>query len=145
MPQPHIRRVVLTDAAGLAPLLEQLGYPATPADIAMRLARVAQNTDAAAWVATDADATPIGLVTGHVIWSYASNTPNVQLTALVVSSRSRGTGVGRQLVATIEEWARRIGAGRVDVASAQHRDDAHAFYLALGYAEAGKRFRRSLA
>jgi GNAT superfamily N-acetyltransferase len=73
-----------------------------------------------------------------------SNGASAQLTSLVVSSEARGTGVGRQLVAHFEVWARGRGAKRVVVTSALYRDDAHAFYPAIGYSETGKRFGKPL-
>lgn len=143
MPQPHIRPVVATDAAALAPLMGELGYPSTAEEIRERLARNAQQHESEAWVAVHDGAT-VGFAAGLMVWSYVSNGASAQLMSLVVASRARGMGVGRQLVAHFEEWARDRGATRVVVTSAMHRDDAHAFYPAIGYAETGKRFGRPL-
>jgi GNAT superfamily N-acetyltransferase len=143
MPQPHIRPVVVADAAGLAPLMGELGYPSTAEEIERRLDRNARQRESEAWVAVH-DGAIVGFAAGLMLWSYVSNGASAQLTSLVVASRARGTGVGRQLVAHFEEWARDRRAIRVVVTSALHRDDAHAFYPAIGNAETGKRFGKPL-
>lgn len=143
MPELHIRPVVIADATALAPLMGQLGYPSTADEIERRLARNAGQHESEAWVAVH-DGSTVGFAAGLILWSYVSNGASAQLTSLVVASRARGMGVGRQLVAHFEEWARAHGATRVVVTSALHRDDAHAFYPAIGYPETGKRFGKSL-
>ena len=67
----------------------------------------------------------------------------VQTCALPISTFQRG-GVGRALVADAEAWARAAGAVRIEVTSNQRRLGAHAFYLALGYADSSKRFIKDL-
>ena len=143
MPQLHIRPVTMTDAAALAHLMGELGYPSTAEEIERRLARNAQQHESDAWVAVR-DGVSVGFAAGLLLWSYVSNGASAQLTSLVVASTARGMGVGRQLVAHFEEWARDRGATRVVVTSALHRDDAHAFYPAIGYPETGKRFGKPL-
>jgi GNAT superfamily N-acetyltransferase len=143
MPQLHIRPVVVADAAVLAPLMGELGYPATADDVERRLVRNDERPDCDAWVAVHDGAT-VGFAAGLMLWSYVSNGASAQLTSLVVASGARGMGVGRRLVAHFEDWARDRGATRVIVTSALHRDDAHAFYPAIGYAETGKRFGKPL-
>lgn len=143
MKAPLIRPVRVTDAAALVPLMGELGYPSTTEEIEYRLARNAQQHESEAWVA-ERDRVIVGFAAGLLLWSYVSTAATAQLTSLIVSSEARGTGVGRQLVAHFEVWARGRGAKRVVVTSALHRDDAHAFYPAVGYTETGKRFGRPL-
>ncbi|MDQ0577147.1 GNAT family N-acetyltransferase [Agromyces albus] len=138
-----IRPVRVTDAAALVPLMGELGYPSTTEEIEYRLARNAHQHESEAWVAVH-DGAVVGFAAGLILWSYVSNGASAQLTSLVVSSETRGTGVGRQLVAHFEVWARGRGAKRVVVTSALYRDDAHAFYPAIGYPETGKRFGKPL-
>jgi len=52
---------------------------------------------------------------------------------LVVESRYRGQGVGRQLLAQISELARERGCRRVELDSAFHRKQAHEFYERHGF------------
>ncbi len=66
------------------------------------------------------------------------------LTTVVVAHDYRHLGIGRQLVAESEAWARRHGAERVSLTSGQRREDAHAFYIAAGYEHTGIRLTKKL-
>ncbi len=57
-------------------------------------------------------------------------------------TRVRGSGAGRALVAAAEDLASRWGCVAVEVTSARHRADAHAFYAAVGFADACGRSAR---
>ena len=58
-----------------------------------------------------------------------------EIGGLVVSSKARGRGVGRQLVARAEHWALKRGLKIVVVRSRIDREAAHRFYLREGYAQ----------
>ncbi|MEV0950805.1 GNAT family N-acetyltransferase [Promicromonospora sp. NPDC050249] len=144
----HIRRALPVDAPAIAPLLGQLGYPSTAEDVAARFARLAGSENDVAWLAVDpggddAEAV-IGFGAGHLFWPYELDAPLAELTALVVAESNRGTGAGRALVTTFEEWATAAGAVRATVSSAVRRTGAHAFYERLGYEQLSKKFDKRL-
>ena len=60
---------------------------------------------------------------------------------LAVAACCRRQGVGRQLLAAAEEWARHIGAHGMRLVSGSERVGAHAFYEACGYA--GRKTQRN--
>ena len=68
----------------------------------------------------------------------------LRLTALAVLPSQRGQGLARALVGELERWGREQGCVVVEVTSAEHREDAHAAYRALGFEEASRRFMRRL-
>jgi GNAT superfamily N-acetyltransferase len=70
--------------------------------------------------------------------------PVGRLIVLVVGEHARGRGVGRALVAHVEERARREGCVQLDLSSSERRDDAHAFYRRLGFADVSRRFVKDL-
>jgi GNAT superfamily N-acetyltransferase len=144
----HIRRALPVDAPAIAPLLGQLGYPSTAEDVAARFARVAGSETDEAWLAVDPDEADaeavIGFAAGHLYWPYELDAPLSTLTALVVAESNRGSGAGRALVATFEEWATAAGAVRATVSSAVRRTGAHAFYERLGYEQRSRKFDKSL-
>lgn len=138
----EIRPATAGDAAALAVLLGELGYPADAAQTAARLARLAQDPRTATFVAVRGT-NVAGLATVHAHDALNRDEPAVQLTLLVVAATARGSGAGRTLVAAAEAWAERQGAQRLVVTTAVHRAGAHAFYERLGYTQTGKRYTRT--
>ena len=127
-----IRPATAVDAAAIAALSTQLGYPATEEAILARFdaleARgttailVAEQTGSVAgWIAVRDD---LSLESG----------PFAEIAGLVVDEASRGRKIGATLVAAAEAWARERGHGRMRVRSNVLRQPAHRFYERLGYA-----------
>ena len=148
-PEMLIRHVRPEDAGSVAALLGELGYPTSAADVEARLARLAPSDNDSAWVLVDQDRShhagnTVGFVAGHVFWPYELDQPVAEVTALVVSPTHRSAGAGRSLVTTVEDWATALGCCRVSVASAFHRDVAHAFYNRLGYRQLARKFEKGL-
>ena len=56
-----------------------------------------------------------------------------EILGLVVAPEVRGRGVGRQLVAAVEEWAAERGLGQLSVRSNIVRIESHPFYERLGF------------
>jgi GNAT superfamily N-acetyltransferase len=131
------------DCDDLGELLTQLGYPCKPSDIPSRVAKFADNADVLLTVA-EHQKRVVGVVTGHVIHAIHKSEPVAMLTALVVLERARGTGIGRLLVAHVEQWARSHGARAISLTSALRRTGAHEFYRKLGYEHTGVRLAKSL-
>jgi GNAT superfamily N-acetyltransferase len=139
-----IRDVTAGDAAEVAALLSELGYP-VPADaIPSRLEQV-HDEDGAAFVAIGDAGEALGVIVlaAHAVLHAAG--PVAMITALVVSTAARGQGVGRALVDRAKYWARARGCGRLIVTSGEQRADAHAFYPACGLPYTGRRFGVTLA
>jgi len=143
--QVIIRRARQTDAARIAALSGQLGYPTTAKRMAARLKRVLGTKDGALFVAeTKQD--------GLVGWVHVSETPlveverRVEINGLVVEEKVRSRGAGGRLLEAAENWARKSGSAGVSVRSNVIRDRAHAFYLRHGYEhyKTQKAFRKAL-
>ncbi|WP_421724724.1 GNAT family N-acetyltransferase [Bauldia sp.] len=131
------------DASDMAALMTALGYPASPDQMAVRLARLTDRADHQTLIATDGGQV-VGMVAGYLVPGLHDDAPVGQIISLVVSETVRGRGVGRQLAAAIETWFRTAGVSRVSVTSHLRRKDAHAFYQGIGYAQTGLRFGRTL-
>ena len=127
-----IRRARRTDAAQIAELSGQLGYPTTVKEMAARLKRALRAKNGACFVAE----TPQGGVIG---WVHASVTPllevecRAEVNALVVDGKRRSRGAGGSLLGAAEEWARKMGCAGMSVRSNVIRERAHGFYLRRGY------------
>src|SRR5450432_1814204 len=121
-----------SDAAEIACLTTELGYPATVEQTAARLALILHLANRFVAVAAGAD--------GHLLSCIAAEhrlllscDPKAELTGLVVGSDARRRGVGRALVSAAEEWAMRRGLTGISVRSNAARSESHPFYEHLGY------------
>ena len=67
-----------------------------------------------------------------------------RITAIAVADTEQRRGIGKRLLREAEQRARAAGAARVELTSAMHREDAHAFYRACGYEDSAVRFLKRL-
>ncbi len=140
-----IRRARQADAARIAALSGQLGYPATTKQMAARLKRALGTKDGACFVAETVKDGVIG-------WVYVSVTPllevarRAEVNGLVVDEKVRSLGAGGRLLEAAEKWARKMGCAGMSVRSNVIRDRAHGFYLRRGYEhyKTQKAFRKKL-
>jgi GNAT superfamily N-acetyltransferase len=72
--------------------------------------------------------------------------PEAVVQALVVDQAVRGSGVGKIVMAAAEAWVKDRGFVSVALASNVTRDEAHAFYEAIGFQRAATShlFRKAL-
>jgi GNAT superfamily N-acetyltransferase len=131
-PALAIRPAEPADAAALTVLYSELGYPASPKDIEERLRAVLRNGDHALFVADDGAGAIAGCVHGSVL-PILENDLTLQIFAMVVSEKHRREGIGRRLVAAVEDWGRSRGCAVSYLRCNIKREPAHAFWAAVGY------------
>ena len=136
-----IRDAIIEDAAVIASLLGELGYPSQPDGVRERLARLLARDDSRVFVA-EQEAKVLGVLGLHRMPVVTSISDIAMIIALVVTERARRSGVGRLLVARAEDEARVWRCGRIMVTSAERRAEAHTFYQRLGYDYTGRRFAK---
>ena len=122
------------DAARVAELAGELGYPSTAAQMAARKAVLDREGRHGLIVAEAED----GAVVGWIIVSQMCSLeldPHAEVKGLVVAETARSRGVGRTLMAAGEAWARERSLGEVVLRSNVIRERAHAFYTSIGYDE----------
>jgi len=139
----RVRTAMPGDAAEIASLITLLGYPCTPDEARDRMQAVAADPDQALLVA-DRHGDLCGLLGLDLMYYLPLGARTCRITALVVATAHQGEGVGRELLQAAETWARQSGAARVEVTSAAHRNEAHAFYRACGYEDGSMRFVKRL-
>jgi GNAT superfamily N-acetyltransferase len=127
-----IRPVTVADAAAVAELSEQLGYPVAVAAVAARLARLADREDQVVFAALDEHGRVAGWIHGAA-QDLVEAERRCEILGLVVDQRQRRAGLGRRLVVEVESWAAERGLGEMSVRSNLARAESHAFYQALGY------------
>lgn len=133
------------DAPAIARLLDQLGYPTTPAAMRRRLGPILARPDYRTFVA-EAGGDVVGFIGACLVPSYELDDAYVRVLDLAVDESSRGAGIGSALLTAAEAWARQEGA-RVVVVNTREDDGAagaSSFYEARGYRRTGARYGKVL-
>jgi GNAT superfamily N-acetyltransferase len=131
MSSAHVRRAQIADAAEMARLAGELGYPMSPEEMIRRLAVLLPNERHYVAVAASGD--------GLVGWMHVEHRSSLEggdraeLMGLVVDSTARRRGLGRALVDVAESWTLAHGLRSLTVRSNAARDLSHPFYESLGY------------
>lgn len=121
------------DAAAVAILATQLGYPSQPDEAERRLRALAERSDHLVLVAESNE----GAV---VAWCHVGGRPSVEtepfaeILGLVVDESLRGQGIGETLVEAATQWAAGNGYRTIRVRSNVVRERTHRFYERLGFA-----------
>ncbi len=139
----EVRTARVEDAAELAALVGELGYPTTSDVIARRVEALARSNEAV--LVAVRGGRLVAFVTVHVMPVLHRPTAVGRMSALCVTESERGHGVGRLLVAAAERHVLERGCALIEVTSNKNRPDAHAFYQRLGYAITSHRFGKVLA
>lgn len=139
-----IRRAQLEDAKHISGLLEELGYPQTTAFVKEKLIAIAKH-DLDVVLVAESGGQIIGTAHLHIAEMVHEKGKLGRVMALVVTGKSRWSGVGKKLMATAESMAKDAGCSTMEVTSAIHREPAREFYECLGYREKRRRFVKSLA
>jgi GNAT superfamily N-acetyltransferase len=128
-----IRHATLEDAAAIAALITELGYPCDESEMRSRLEPLVASTEELVAVALDAESAVAGVI--HVSSIRSLEAPlHAEIRALVVTGKQRSAGTGAALVAAGEAWARARAFPRIRVRSRTERERARRFYEREGYA-----------
>ena len=138
-----IRSAESPDAADIALLLGQLGYPTEVAEASRRLQEVsASDADQILVAESGREVTAVASI--HFMAYFHRGERLCKIVAFVVKAGYRGQGIGSALLARIENMARERGCQRMELTSATGRQEAHAFYEGKGYYKAGYKFYKPL-
>ena len=140
-----IRRAKAADAARIAVLSGQLGYPTTTREMSARLRQALKERNGACFVAETREHGVIG-------WVHVGVTPlleverRAEVNGLVVDEQVRSQGAGWLLLEAAERWARKARCAAMSVRSNVIRNRAHGFYERHGYEhyKTQKAFRKRL-
>lgn len=142
--EPVIRRARPGDAAAVAALLADLGYPGNDADAVRRRLAMWEREESGAVLVAENEARVVGTVAVAAVPYLEREGRCGRIVALVTSAGCRGRGIGRRLVEAAERTAADLGCVRMEVTSARHRAESHPFYRGLGYEDSGDRSVRYL-
>ena len=142
MNEVTFRSATMDDAASIARLVTQLGYPTERTDMEQRL-RAFSHADYMTIVA-EMSGQAVGLVGAYVGYALELNSRHAYLTGLVVDEGNRRQRIGRLLMEQIEGLLKERGVSTVSLTSGNHRSDAHEFYKSSGDQMTGLRFAKRL-
>jgi GNAT superfamily N-acetyltransferase len=116
----------------MAELAQQLGYASTADDIAARIVPMRDSPEYGMFVAESAGGKIAGWI-AMFVYRCVEADARVEVSGLVVDSRVRSQGVGKQLLERAEQWAREKGCRTIGLRTNVIRERAHAFYERRGY------------
>ena len=126
-----LRAITSEDVPNAVPLLAQLGYEMSLAEMAQRVEAVS-STPGHLLLVAEIERRVAGLL--HAFVRPAIENPREAVVqALVVDAACRREGVGRALMAAAERWGMEHDCRSVVLSSNITRTPAHAFYKQLGY------------
>jgi GNAT superfamily N-acetyltransferase len=139
-----IRRAKKNDAAAVADLLTQLGYPTSAKEMSKRFMSILADRNFGTFVAVS-DGRICGMIGLNICRSYEHNDRGGRILGLVIDRSFRRLGIARNLIERAEEFFRENKINRVAVNTHVKRKDAHKFYAALGFTRNGFRFVKELS
>jgi N-acetylglutamate synthase-like GNAT family acetyltransferase len=129
----RLRGARLDDAAALADLVTQLGYPSQPEQVVARLTALLP-ADQGLLVA-EVNGAVVGMV--HVNrWANLVVDDTAEIAALIVGNEWRSQGIGHALLGAAEDWAKQRGCSTLQVRTNIVRQRAHEFYFQNGFRQA---------
>jgi len=130
----RIRQASRQDAAAVSRMMNDLGYSIEIAAVERKLSDSQDDAGNFVFVAVVNGAT-VGVLSVHAMPLLHAEGLFATITSLFVAPDYRRQGIGSQLLAHAEAFALRLGCISINVASAHHRADAHAFYQAIGFTQ----------
>ena len=128
----EIRRAHPSDAAEMARLSGELGYPISVEEMRAALGRLLADDRHFTAVAEEGADRLVGWM--HVEHrTLMQSAERAELIELIVDASARRRGTGRALVDVAESWARSRGLASLTVRSNVTRELSHPFYEALGF------------
>lgn len=134
-----VRPATLADAPRLVPLLAALGYPVDEAIVERNLRDFNQYPEMYCVFVATVGITVAGVAVGQMTPMLQHERPLGRISTLTVDVDQRGLGVGKRLLQTVERWFAARGVTRLEITSAEYREDGHAFLRQHGFRE--KRLR----
>jgi GNAT superfamily N-acetyltransferase len=141
-PKLELREAKPTDAAQLVALIHELGHQIDEASVRKNLTALKTLGELPRVVTLDKRLVAMCGVSKRVVVHRPA--PLGRITALIVTKKAQGHGIGRMLVEAAEDWMRKAGCQIVEVTSNDRRAEAHAFYRHMGYERTSIRFAKTL-
>ena len=135
----NIRSASYKEITQILKLLSELGYPSDKTTIAESLTKYKRSDDYEVLIA-EHEGKVVGCISLHVMKLFHAAGNAGRITALVISSESRGKGIGKALVNAADEYFKSMDCVKTEVTSGDHRKEAHKFYQSAGFFIDERRF-----
>ena len=129
----RLRKLKPEDAAAVADLCTQMGYPAPQELVQQRLDAIGGRPDHR-MIGAEVEGTLVGWAHVHADWALDHGF-EAELLGLVVHEEQRGLGIGRALIGEAAEWAFKHHCTRLRVRTNVIRLRAGDFYRRAGFKE----------
>ena len=139
----EIKLVEPGDMQAIADLMQGLGYDHSVQEIARRWDMVIDRKSNPAFLARQASL-PVGLIALHIAPLLFCPQPLARITTLVVDAARRRRGIGRALIEKAVQVSKDAGCDTLELTTGLQRQDARAFYRALGFDCSSLRMEQSL-
>jgi ribosomal protein S18 acetylase RimI-like enzyme len=137
-----VRNATANDSDVIATLIDRLGYSASPADVAARMAAIESAGNCV--LVAEMDGQVIGCLSTSTMQVLHRPAAVGRISMMVVDERYRGRGIGAEMVAAAERVLVDKGCQLVEVTSNNRRTDAHRFWESNGYERTSSRFARDV-
>lgn len=127
----YIRLPKDSDFIAIASLAEQLGYPSNANEIQERFSRIKNDPEHVLLVAEN-NQRIVGWIHARLHRTMIREISG-EIAALVVDSKCRGQGIGKDLMTEAESWISERGVKMIWLSTNVNRTEAHQFYRAVGY------------
>jgi len=129
----EIRAIAEKDAQGVATLSTQLGYESNIEQTLARIKQINNSHENAAFVAIIENKI-VGWI--HVFYTLRIETdPFVEIGGLIVDETYRNLKIGRQLIESVNAWAKKHQVKKLKVRCNTKRTESHQFYERIGFKE----------
>ena len=130
------------DAAKVAELLHQMGYPVSRSEAAKRINLYSKPSYLL--LVAKIEEKVVGFIALHVYDVLHLPAPEGRISSLCVDENIRGTGVGNTLLKAAEEFFKDSGCYKIVLNSNLKRPETHQYYLNRGYLFTSKHFAKFL-
>ncbi len=135
-----VRAATRSDIPALVELLGELfriesDFTPEPAKQQLGLTLLLDRDDQACVLVAEESGCVVGMVTAQVLISTAQGAEVALVEDLVVTETARGCGIGRQLIAALEQWCSRRGLTRMQLLADRHNTPALEFYRRQHWSE----------
>ncbi|RBQ04615.1 GNAT family N-acetyltransferase [Pedobacter miscanthi] len=129
----EIRTISEKDAESVAELSTQLGYESNAEQILARIRQMNNSNENCAYVAV-LENKVVGWIHGFYTLRLESDA-FVEIGGLVVDSAYRNQKIGKQLIDSVNLWAKKHGVKKLKVRCNTKRTESHQFYERTGFKE----------